>query len=96
MPFAAEPVSQDRHVRTITAAECHQYLGIPLGTITGWASAARSHIRANPDSTTGPPRALFAYAIDEHGRALYDLEDVLRLMWTTKRRARQPYVADES
>jgi hypothetical protein len=57
--------------RTITAAEAQRTLGVPRGTITGWASVGRLH----------------AVSIDADGTRWYRLADVLDLAATTTRRA---------
>lgn len=59
------------HRRTITAKEAAAELGIPTGTIRGWASAGR----------------LFAVSIGPDGQRWYLLSAVLELAATTRRRA---------
>lgn len=59
-------------MRTITAAEAQRTLGIPSGTIRGWASAGK----------------LYACAIGQDGQRWYKLGEVLELAATTKRRTR--------
>lgn len=56
--------------RTITAKEAAAELGIPTGTIRGWASTRR----------------LFAVSIGPDGQRWYLLSEVLELAATTRRR----------
>lgn len=58
--------------RVVTAREAQDMLGIPAGTIRGWASQGR----------------LFAVSIGERGERWYKLTDVLALRDSTRRRAR--------
>lgn len=55
---------------TMTAAEAARRLGIPAGSIRAWASSKK----------------LWSYEKDEHGRPLYDRDDLIALRDGTKRR----------
>lgn len=58
--------------RTMTAPEAERELGVPASSIRGWASLQK----------------LFAVGIDQRGRKLYRVSDVLALREATGRRAR--------
>lgn len=80
-------MSEDR--RTITASEAEATLGIPASTVRAWAAAAAAQVKADPDDEgPTPTRPVFAVGIREDGQVEYDLEVILKLATSTKRRAK--------
>lgn len=60
-----------------TASEAARFLAIPAGSIRAWASAKK----------------LWSFGLDEHGRAMYDRDDLIDLRDNTRRRiARAPRI----
>jgi hypothetical protein len=54
-----------RHL--FTAAEAERILGIPAGTIRSWAVDRPAR-----------PQRIWSYGLDQHGRPMYDRDDLIR------------------